>query len=154
MTTLNGSFEVLSWDETAYDERDGRRLTKALVGQRFAGDIAGEGSVEWQMSYDDDATARFVGLQLVEGEIAGRLGTFVLETRGEFDGSVARWEAVVVPGSARGGLKGLSGHGRFEAALGSTARFSLEVDLGGGSLPGAAPIARLNELDNLLGSSN
>jgi hypothetical protein len=29
MTTLNGSFEVTSWDETTYRERDGRRLTRA-----------------------------------------------------------------------------------------------------------------------------
>jgi Protein of unknown function (DUF3224) len=100
------------------------------VRQRFAGYIAGEGSVGWLMSYDD-ATTRFVGLQLVDGEIAGRRGTFVLETRGEFDERVARWEAVVVPGSARGSLKGLSGHGRFGASLGSTARFSLEFELGG-----------------------
>ena len=131
VTTLNGSFELVSWDETTYDERDGRRLTKASVRQRFAGDVAGEGSVEWLMSYDEDATARFVGLQLVDGEIAGQRGTFVLETRGEFDGRVARWEAVVVPGSARAGLEGMSGQGTFEASLGSTARFSLEFELGG-----------------------
>jgi hypothetical protein len=99
MTRLNGSFEVVSWDESPYDERDGRQLTKASVRQRFAGDVSGEGSAEWLMFYDEDATARFVGLQLVDGEIAGRRGTFVLETRGDFDGSVARWEAAVVPGS-------------------------------------------------------
>jgi|GEM_PF-5537379 len=80
MTTLNGSFEVTSWDETTYRERDDRRQTRASVSQRFAGDAAGEGSVEWLMSYDQDATARFVGLQLIDGEIAGRRGTFVLET--------------------------------------------------------------------------
>ena len=72
MTTLNGSFEVTSWDERAYDERDGRRLTKASVKQRFSGAVSGAGSVEWLMSYSEDATARFVGLQLVDGEIAGR----------------------------------------------------------------------------------
>lgn len=130
MTTLNGSFEVESWDESPYDERDGRRLTKASVTQRFSGGVSGEGSAEWLMSYNEDATARFVGLQLVDGEIAGRRGTFVLETHGEFDGRVARWEAAVVPGSPRGDLKGISGHGRFEAPLGSTAKFYLEVELG------------------------
>jgi hypothetical protein len=129
MTTLNGSFDVMSWDESPYDERDGRRLTKTSLRQRFAGDVRGEGSVEWLMAYDEDATARFVGIQLVDGKIAGRRGTFVLETRGEFDGKVARWEAMVVPGSGRGDLRELSGRGRFEAPLGSTARFSLDVGL-------------------------
>jgi Protein of unknown function (DUF3224) len=129
MTTLNGSFEVTSWVETTYRERDGRRLTRASVSQRLAGDVAGEGSVEWLMSYDQDATARFVGLQLLDGEIAGRPGTFVLETHGDFDGKVARWEATVVPGSGTGDLRELSGHGKFEAPLGSTATFSLDVNL-------------------------
>lgn len=130
MTTLNGSFEVASWDESPYDERDGRRLTKASVTQRFSGGVSGKGSAEWLMAYNEDATARFVGLQLMDGEIAGRRGTFVLETHGEFDGSVARWEATVVPGSPRGDLKGISGQGRFEAPLGSTAKFTLGIELG------------------------
>src|SRR5690242_4150875 len=47
MTTLNASFEVTPWGETTYRERDGRRLTTASASQRFAGDVAGEGSVEW-----------------------------------------------------------------------------------------------------------
>ena len=129
MTTLNGSFEVESWDESPYDERDNRRLTRASVTQRFSGGVSGEGSAEWLMSYNEDVTARFVGLQLVDGVIAGRRGTFVLETHGEFDGRVARWKAAVAPGSPRGELKGISGRGSFEAQLGSTATFSLELKL-------------------------
>jgi hypothetical protein len=41
----------------------------------------------------------------------------------------ARRDAMVVPGSGRGDLRELSDHGRFEAPLVSTARFSLDVDL-------------------------
>jgi hypothetical protein len=37
---------------------------------------------------------------------------------------------LVVPGSPRGELKGISGHGRFEAPLGSRAKFYLELELG------------------------
>ena len=95
----------------AYEEREGTRLTRASVTQHFKGDIAGEGTAEWLMAYHPNGTARFVGLQLVDGEVAGRHGTFVLETAGEFDGGVARWEASVVPGSATGELAELSGRG-------------------------------------------
>ena len=131
MTTLHGSFRVGSWDENAYDERDGRRLTKASVTQQFEGDVAGEGAAEWLMAYHADGTARFVGLQLVDGQVAGRRGTFVLETSGEFDGRVARWEASVVLGSSTGELADLSGRGRFEAPHGSEASYELEVELPG-----------------------
>src|SRR5580704_5160202 len=99
MTILHGGFQIASWDENAYDERDGRRLTKASVTQQF------------------------------EGEVAGRRGTFVLETSGEFDGRVARWEARVVSGSSTGELAALSGGGKFEAPHGSEASYELEVDL-------------------------
>ena len=131
MATLSGSFQVASWDESAYEEREGRRLTKASVTQRFEGDIAGEGSAEWLMAYQQNGTARFVGLQLVDGELAGRRGTFVLETVGEFDGAVARWEAGVVSGTATGELTELTGRGRFEAPHGSQASYELELELPG-----------------------
>ncbi len=81
------------------------------------------------MAYHTDGTARFVGLQLVDGQVAGRSGTFVLETRGEFNGGAARWEASVVLGSSTGELADLSGRGRFEAPHGSEASYELEVDL-------------------------
>jgi hypothetical protein len=131
MATLNGKFQVASWDESAYEERDGRRLTRASVTQRFEGDIAGDGSAEWLMAYHPNGSARFVGLQLVEGEVAGRHGAFVLETAGEFDGGVARWEASVVRGSASGELAELSGRGSFEAPHGSEATYELELELPG-----------------------
>ena len=129
MTTMNGSFQVASWNENAYDERDGRRLTRASVTQQFDGDIAGEGSAEWLMAYQPDGTARFVGLQLVTGEVAGRRGTFVLETSGVFEGGVARWEANVVSGSSTGELTDLSGRGTFEAPHGSQASYELDLEL-------------------------
>src|ERR1700759_1596786 len=112
MAAINGRFQVTSWDENAYEEREGRRLTRASVTQHFEGDIAGEGSAQWLMAYQPDGTARFVGLQLVDGEVAGRRGTFVLETTGEFDGAVARWEAGVVFGASTGELTEPTGRGR------------------------------------------
>jgi Protein of unknown function (DUF3224) len=129
MATLNGSFEVASWDESPYEERGGRRLTRASVTQRFEGDIAGEGTAQWLMAYQPEGTARVVGLQLVDGEVAGRRGTFVLETVGEFDGAVARWEGNVVAGASTGELTELTGGGRFEAPHGSRATYELELEL-------------------------
>ena len=129
MSSIKGSFQVSSWAEGAYEERDGRRLTRASVSQRFEGDIAGDGAAEWLMAYRADGRARFVGLQIIDGEVAGRRGTLVLETAGEFDGRVARWDATVVPGSSTGELTEIEGAGKFEAPHGSTASYELEVTL-------------------------
>ncbi len=127
MTKAQGSFDLASWKEETYDDLGGgAKLTRAAVTQTFAGDIEGDGSVEWLMAYRPDGTARFVGLQRVDGRVGDRKGTFVLETFGEFDGQVATWDASVVSGSASGDIQGLEGHGSFAAPPGSKASFELD----------------------------
>jgi hypothetical protein len=127
MPTLNGEFTLSSWEEKTYAEREGeRKLTQATVTQDLAGDIAGKGEVEWLMSYGEDGKAHFVGLQQFEGVIDGREGSIVLETIGDFDGTEATWIAKVVQGSGTGGWAGMSGEGRFQAAHGNKASFTLD----------------------------
>ncbi len=126
-----GKFEVRSWDEAPYVELAGRcKLTKASVKQRFSGDIEGDGSVEWLMFYREDGTASFVGLQQVVGTLGGRSGSFVLETRGEYDGNEARATWSVIGGSGTGALNGLRGKGTYVAGHGSTAEIMLDYEIG------------------------
>ena len=129
---LKGSFENTSWNEDTVEEIDGgAKLTRAAVTQDFSGDITGDGAAQWLMSYRADGTAHFVGLQRVTAKIADRSGTFVLETIGEFDGKKAAWTATVIPDAGSGDLGNLSGDGRFEAPMGSTADFELNLSIGG-----------------------
>ena len=131
MATAHGTFEVVSWDEETYERMLGKaKLTRAQVTQRFTGDISGRGSVQWLMAYARDGTAHFVGLQRVKGAIGNRKGTFVVETIGDFDGTVATWKARVVEGMATGDLVGLRGRRSFGAPHGSTALYELEYELG------------------------
>ena len=127
---VRGSFEVQGWDEKEYENRDGgRKLTEAIVDQKFEGGLDGTGQARWLMSYSADGTATFVGLQRVDGAVEGHTGSVVLETRGVFDGKVARWSATVIEGSGTNGLEALTGSGSFEAPMGSTATFDLDVKL-------------------------
>src|SRR5436305_1252507 len=130
IVAATGAFQVLSWDENPYENGDGgRKLTEAVVGQRFEGDLEGEGQARWLMCYRPDGTAAFVGLQRVDGTLEGRRGVVVFQTIGTFDGKVARWSADVVEDSATGALEGLAGGGTFEAPMGSTASFTLDVHI-------------------------
>jgi hypothetical protein len=125
--TLSGEFTYTSWDEETYAQRDGdRKLTRATVDQDVSGDITGKGRAEWLMSYADDGTAHFVGLQQFEGVIEGREGTVVLETIGDYDGTEAAWTAKVVEGSGTGGWATIRGEGRFRAPHGPTASFTFD----------------------------
>jgi hypothetical protein len=130
MTSAKGTFELASWNEETYEERDGgAKLTRASVTQKFTGDVAGDGAVEWLMCYRPDGTAHFVGLQRVEGSVGKKKGSFVLETTGEFDGQMAKWSAAVVQGSGSGELEGLEGRATFGAPHGSEASFELDYEL-------------------------
>jgi hypothetical protein len=131
MTTATGEFTVSSWDEDTYAELDGgRKLTRASVGQDFSGDITGKGRVEWLMSYRDDGTARFVGLQQIAGRLGNREGTFVVESIGDFDGREARGVWSVVTDSGTGDFVGLKGAGDFTAPMGGRPSFQLEYLIG------------------------
>jgi Protein of unknown function (DUF3224) len=127
MTKLNGEFTLSSWKEETYAEREGeRKLTRATVTQDLAGDVTGKGQVEWLMSYGDDGTAHFVGLQQFEGVIDGREGSVVLETIGDFDGTEATWTGTVLEGSGTGDWTRMRGEARFRAPHGPKASFILD----------------------------
>jgi Protein of unknown function (DUF3224) len=127
MPTLNGELTLSSWNEETYAERDGaRKLTRSTVTQDLTGGIVGKAKVEWLMSYAEDGTARFVGLQEFEGAIDGREGSVVLESVGDFDGTEATWTGKVVEGSGTAGWAGMRGEGRFRAPHGPKASFTLD----------------------------
>ena len=128
-THAQAQFKVQSWDENTYQELDGdAKLTRASVGQEFTGDLEGGGSVEWLMCYREDKTADFVGLQRFVGRIGSRSGSFVMQTRGSFDGTEAKGRLDVVAGSGTEDLSAITGTGAFTAPLGSTASVELAYD--------------------------
>jgi hypothetical protein len=129
-TQTKGQYKVTGWEENPYDALDGStKLSKARITNTFEGDIEGDGTADYLMAYAGDAYANFVGLQRVAGSIAGRKGTFVLQTSGTFSDGVTRAEWFVVPGSATGQLTGLSGKGGYEALDSTTCDVTLDYDL-------------------------
>jgi len=75
MTKTRGRFQVTSMHEDTYEElAAGAKLTRAWGEQAFDGDLEGDGTVQWLMSYRRDGTARFVGLWHVTGVVGGRKG--------------------------------------------------------------------------------
>ena len=108
----NAQFTIKGWDEKPYGEgQDLPKLTRAAVTKTFAGDIVGEGHVEYLMMYRGDGSATFVGLERIVGQVAGKTGSFVLQRTGVFENGEAKESYVVVPGSGTGELRGLRGEG-------------------------------------------
>jgi hypothetical protein len=130
MAEATGTFEVTSWNEEAYHEREGEpKLTRASGDQRFIGDIEGQGFVTWLMCYSPDGAARFVGLNRVEGRLAGRSGSFIIESLGDHDGKSSKGSWAVVAGSGSADLAAISGTGSFDAPGGPKVSYRLEYRL-------------------------
>jgi Protein of unknown function (DUF3224) len=127
----NSRFTIQSWDEKPYSEgQDLPKLTRAAVTKTFAGDIAGEGHVEYLMMYRSDGSATFVGLERVVGLVEGKAGSFVLQRTGIFENGVAKESYVVIPGSGTGELRGLRGEGTSAVGHGTEHPLTLNYELG------------------------
>jgi hypothetical protein len=110
MTKLTTKLEIKSWDEQPYREfDDGRKFTKADVTLVGTGDGIEAGSFESIMFYRTDGTAQYVTMMQVTGSLDGKSGDFVLRGNGSFDGTSARGEMEIVPGSGSGGFAGITG---------------------------------------------
>jgi hypothetical protein len=129
-TRATATFSIDNWDENEILETDGgSKITNAKVSRSFEGDLAGNGTVEWLMGYDEGGSATFVGLERIVGSIGDKGGSFVLQHVGTFDGQVAKAQLTVVPGSGTGELGGLRGEGSFEAGLGPEGDRSITLDV-------------------------
>ena len=125
----HGGFEIGNWDEKPAGTTVGPKVTRATVTQRFTGDIKGTGTTEYVMVYRPDKTAEYSGVQIINGTVGTRKGSFALLVRGKYDGkqAVTKWE--VVPDASRGDLKGLTGKGEFSAPMGSKGKYKLTYEL-------------------------
>jgi Protein of unknown function (DUF3224) len=81
------------------------------------------------MCYREDGTAEYVGMQEIDGGVDGRHGEFVLTALGSFDGELSQGTWTIVPGSGKGELVGIVGHGGFKAGPGPQASYQLSYEL-------------------------
>ena len=127
-----GTFTVASWEEDTYEDLAGEeKLTRARMGFRLSGDLAGDLVSDALMYYREDGTAEYTGLQRFSGQVAGRSGTCVMVADGGYDGGEARSTWRVIPGSGSGNLAGLEGSGISVAAAGQPGgTYSLDYELG------------------------
>jgi hypothetical protein len=129
---LEIQFKITGWDEVTFSEVEGTgQLSRASVKRAFTGDVEGEGILEYLMSYDD-SKAHFIGYERVMGRLGQRVGTFVLQHEGIFEGDVARSSVSIVEGSGTGDLAEITGKGSYEADSSEQHLMTMEVRLGPG----------------------
>ena len=124
------SFDITTWDEQPWDERDGIRLSRTRVVKAFRGEIEGESTAELLMAVAGEDSAAYVGVERVAGRVNGREGSFVyLHTATAARGSQsASWP--VLADSGTGELVGISGQVRIDNLPEGGHVFTLDYDLG------------------------
>ena len=130
MSRATGRFTVTGGSEETIHEAPGEvKLTRVGGTQHFSGGIVGDGSVDWVFCYRPDRSARFLGLQRIEGTIDGRAGSLIMESTGNHDGtrSNGRWR--VISGSGTGEVAGITGEGSFNAPGGPEVEYELDYQL-------------------------
>ena len=131
-TSTAGTFEIKSWDEKPFAESGaGTKATLASVIKSYAGGLEGKGTIDYVMAYRPDGTADFVGMEMVDGKLDGRAGTFVLQHGGVFEDGVAKITMSVVRGSGTGELRGLRGSAAISVGHDKSYAMNLEYDFEG-----------------------
>jgi hypothetical protein len=107
------TFEVVSWDETASGElAQGWVVARATVRKKLSGALDATSVAE--VSTTAQGTGRaYSALERVEGTLAGRTGTFLLQHGGAGDETGQEAFGHVVPGTGTGDLEGLRGTAVF-----------------------------------------
>ena len=110
--------DVQSSEAQPYDETAGPALMEIHISETFTGDIDGDSTARALVIQRDDKSAGQVSMQRVNGKLAGRQGTFVLQGSEIVESGKIKATWFVVPGSGTGDLSGLRGEGGFEGHFG------------------------------------
>ncbi|HEX8906764.1 MAG TPA: DUF3224 domain-containing protein [Longimicrobiaceae bacterium] len=108
-TRATANFDITGWEQTAYGDEAGPQLARATVKKAFRGDLEGTSTAELLMCGSNAEGAGYLAQEVVTGMLAGRSGTFVLQHGGIRGGGTQQAFGSVVPGSATGALRGLTG---------------------------------------------
>lgn len=121
----NCTFKISSWEEAPIQVfENGAKLSNAKVAQIYKGAITGEGTVDYQMAYTVNGTAKFVGFETIQGVVSEKTGTFVVQHIGAFEEGKAKSRWSIVEGAGTGELSDLCGSGTYEAGHGEDAHVS------------------------------
>lgn len=106
----SGTFEVKLTPEATEEGAEGSTLGRYSLDKRFHGDL--EGTSKGEMLSAGTATqgsAGYVAIERINGTLAGRSGTFVLQHSGIMTRGEGKLTVTVVPDSGTGELAGIAG---------------------------------------------
>ncbi|HEV7980650.1 DUF3224 domain-containing protein [Amycolatopsis sp.] len=132
----DNAFTMKSWDEHLVSGEEGTpRVAHAHAVMRYAGIIDGDSTCDFLLFYPgegfDGGATTSPGLERIEGNVAGRKGSFVVRHEVGFDLNGLQGTFTVVAGSGTGELSGLTGSGTVAGTMGQeTVSYTFEYEIG------------------------
>src|SRR3569623_117084 len=131
MEQVKGTFDLVMDPEPQYDAFEGGLvLGRLLLRKTLHGELDATSTVRMLSAGTSvKGSAGYVAIELVDGKLRGRRGTFVLQHSGTMNRGQAGLSVTVVPDSGTGELTGLSGAMTIEIVAGVhhyTLDFALE----------------------------
>lgn len=114
MPRAEGTFDIDSWDEQPYDEREGAKLSRVHLTKTFQGGLQGTSTTDILTAIaQGEGSSGYVGFERFTGAVDGREGTFVLQHNAEGSTGEQWMTWRILPGSGTGALRGIRGAGRI-----------------------------------------
>ena len=110
MQLPKGTFEVKLTPLAFEGEAAGSALGRMSIDKQIAGDLVGSSKGQMLSAFTGtQGSAGYVAIERVEGALAGRAGSFVLQHNATMNRGVPSLSVTVVPDSGTGALAGLAG---------------------------------------------
>ncbi len=108
--TARGTFQVTLVPQPVHSAPGGAELGRMTIDKQFHGDLEAVSTGEMLSAITAvKGSAGYVAMELVQGTLEGRTGTFVLQHSATMDHGSATLSVMVVPESGTGALAGLRG---------------------------------------------
>src|SRR3569623_2112671 len=121
MEQVKGTFDLVMDPAPQYDAFEGGLvLGRLLLKKTFHGELDATSTVRMLSAGTSvKGSAGYVAIELVEGKLRGRRGTFVFQHSGTMNRGQASLSLTVVPDSETGELEGLSGSMKIDIVDGA-----------------------------------
>ncbi len=107
---ISGTFDVTMGKEAVHDAAGESGIGRMTLDKRYHGDLDATGVGEMLAAMTaTPGSAGYVAMEWVEGTLAGRSGSFLLQHTGTMNRGTPTLSVTVVPDSGTGQLAGLSG---------------------------------------------
>ncbi len=125
--TINGYFQIIDWQESTVTEiNNDTKLNKATVKTEYHGDIVGTSCIEYQLFYNNEKHASFIGYEHVSFSKSNDKKQLIVEHKGVFKNGIATATLSVLFSEHDDLVLGSSGtlrsddHGKAEFSFAST----------------------------------